>query len=122
MNHIQAENQKLRERVEELEETVRQLREQLVPLDPRVRKEWRLTKSQAHIFLHMTTRDVVTRDSINAALYSDRAGDYPHSNVIGAHIHGIRRKLEPFGIVIQTVNCIGWSLQDRHQFASGGEA
>lgn len=122
MNQIHAENQKLRERVEELEETVRQLREQLVPTDARICREWRLSRTQALIFLHLTSREVATKESIEAALYSDRAGDYPTSNVIGALIHGARKKLEPFGITIETVWGIGWSLKDRHQFLAGGDA
>lgn len=119
---VDAENRMPRGKIEDLEELIRQLREQLVPPSSKVMKEWMLSSTEARIFSHLTTREIATRESILAALYSDRAEDYPSSGIISVFIVRMRKKLKPFNVTIETVWGVGFSLKDRHQFVAGGDA
>lgn len=105
----------LRDRVATLEERVRQLEDALTP-PWAVPVEWRLTSAEARVFAHLMTREMATKESIMAALYSDRADDQIEPKIVDVFVCKIRKKLRPFGIQIDTVWGKGYALADRHQF------
>lgn len=105
----------LRDRVATLEERVRQLEDVLTPpWAPPV--EWRLTSAEARVFAHLMTRDMATKESIMAALYSDRADDHVEPKIVDVFVCKMRKKLRPYQIQIETVFGQGYALVDRPQF------
>ena len=100
----------LRNRVSELEERNRQLEDALCPQADCPPPEWGLTSTEAKVFAHLASRDMVTRQSVMAALYSDRPEE-PAMKITDVFICKLRRKLKPFGVSIATVWGRGWSLE-----------
>jgi two-component system, cell cycle response regulator CtrA len=92
----------LRQHIEELEETVRQLREQLVP-DVTFPREIGLTRMENAVlsFLLARSPNVVSRDRITHAIYFDK-DDAPVSKVVDVMVFHLRRKLAPYGVEILT--------------------
>lgn len=101
--------------IDMLRERIRQLEDVLMPATARVRIEWRLTPSEARVFSHLTTREVATKQSIMLAIYSDRL-DEPEIKIVDVFICKMRKKLLPFGVVIETVWGIGYALKSRTDF------
>lgn len=108
--------------IETLRERVRQLEDILAPAAVDVPIEWRLTASEARVFAHLTTRVVATKQSIMAALYSDRPDDDPEMRIVDVFICKIRKKIEPFGVNIQTVWGQGYALTDRAHYSERAAA
>ncbi len=104
------------ERIELLEERIRQLEDILSPRSVPVRVEWRLTQSEARVFSHLTTREQATKQSIMLAMYSDRIDVEPEIKIVDVFVCKLRKKLKPFGIEIQTVWGAGYALKNREQF------
>lgn len=106
------------EQIETLRERVRQLVDALAPPDTVVPIEWGLTASEARVFSHLTTRDVATKSSIMAALYSDRPdeGDV-EPKIVDVFVCKMRRKIAKFGVEILTVWGQGYTLANRSQYA-----
>ncbi len=100
----------LRSRVSELEERNRQLEDALCPPADCPPLEWGLTSTEAKVFAHLASRDMVTKRSVMAALYSDRPEE-PEPKITDVFICKLRRKLKPFGVSIVTVWGQGWSLE-----------
>lgn len=97
------------EKIEELEEQVRQLKKLLVP--PFVTPaEWRLTRKQQALFSMLLTRDIVTRDMLDAAAITGTSITPNYGNVI---LYQLRKKLKKFGVQVKNVWGVGWSLVDR---------
>lgn len=111
----------LRDRIATLEERVRQLESILTPAWT-VPVEWGLTSQEARVFAHLMTRDMATKESIMAALYSDRADDQVEPKIVDVFICKMRKKLRPYGILIETVWGQGYALADRHQFQNKAAA
>lgn len=107
----------LRQENAALRERVRQLEEALASSSVVVPIEWGLTPSEARLFAALTTRDVLTKDAIMTALYSDRPDDDPETKIVDVYVCKIRPKLRPFGIEIATVWGRGYSLVDRQKWA-----
>lgn len=105
----------LRDRIALLEERVRQLENALAPVW-NAPVEWRLTSSESRVFSHLMTRDVATKDSIMAPLYSDQLKDEVEPKIVDVFVCKLRKKLRPFGIQINTVWGQGYGLADRSQF------
>lgn len=100
--------------IETLRERVRQLLDALAPPDVIVPIEWSLTSSEARVFSHLTTRDVATKASIMAALYSDKIdGEDVEPKIVDVFVCKLRRKVAKFGVEIATVWGQGYSLHDR---------
>lgn len=98
--------------IETLRERIRQLEEALSPSAVELPLEWRLTASEARVFAHLTTRKVASKQSIMAALYSDRPDDDPEMKIVDVFICKLRKKVKPFGVEIQTVWGHGYALHD----------
>lgn len=105
------------EQIETLRERVRQLLDALAPPEVVVPMEWMLSPAEAKLFAHLTTRDLVTKSSAMAALYSDRHDDDIEPKIVDVFICKIRAKLRKFGVEINTVWGHGYSLSDRSKYA-----
>lgn len=101
---LQDENALLREQVADLQ---RQLTANWVsPI------EWRLTKRENGVMSVLVARGLATKDAIMAGLYSDKIGEEPEPKIVDIFICKIRKKLEPFGIQIETRWGQGYYLDD----------
>lgn len=98
-----------RDRIEFLEERIRQLEDALMPASVHVPLEYRLTSREARVFAHLASRDFGTRQSIMMALYSDRLEE-PEPKIVDVFVCKMRRKLQPFGVRIETIWGQGWRL------------
>lgn len=99
-----------------LRERIRQLEEALVPTDIVAPLEWCLTGAEARLFAFLTTREMATKQAIMNALYSGRAGDEPEIKIVDVFVCKLRKKIEPFGVDIQTVWGQGYRLAGREQW------
>lgn len=92
----------LRDRVDELEEEVRQLREQLVP-PLEFPSAWRLTQSEASVlaFLYARNPHAMSRERVLSAVWG-HCEDCPSEKIIDVVIGKMRMKLKHTGIVIDT--------------------
>ena len=97
------------EKIEELEGQVRQLKKLLVPvfITP---IEWGLTRKQQALFSMLLTRDLVTRDMLDAAAIAGASSTPNYGNVI---IYQLRKKLKKFGVQVKNEWGVGWRLVDR---------
>ena len=97
------------EKIEELEEQVRQLKKLLVPafVTP---IEWRLTRKQQALFCMFLKRDLVTRDMLDAAAITGASSTPNYGNVI---LYQLRKKLKKFGVQVKNEWGVGWRLVDR---------
>lgn len=102
--------------IQMLRERVRLLEDQLVPPTVRIPVEWCLTSSEARLFAHLTSRDMCTTSSIMLALYSGRIDVEPEPKIVDVFVCKIRKKLKPFGVIIETIWGQGYSLPSREQF------
>lgn len=114
---LTAQNLKLRDQVETLEETIRQLREIMRP-KVLFTGEWKLSKQEAALLAALYSRpnpsddqliEALGRDDFHEHLGSDRVN---HLRVAIVHV---RRKLEPFGITIHTVRGHGYVLDGENK-------
>ncbi len=97
------------EKIEELEEQVRQLKKVLVP--PFVTPvEWCLTRKQQALFCMLLKRDLVSRDMLDAAAITGASITPNYGNV---KFYQLRKKLKKFGVQIKTEWGVGWRLVDR---------
>jgi two-component system cell cycle response regulator CtrA len=99
-----------RERIEELEEENRQLREQLVPALAFPR-ELRLTPSEHRVlaFLYARAPAIMSKERIHTAIF-DRENDAPEVKIIDVFICKIRVKLARCGVDVLTTWGTGYSL------------
>ena len=98
-----------RDTIDELKEQVCQLKKLLVP--PFVTPaEWHLTRKQQALFSMLLTRDIVTRDMLDAADITGASITPNYGNVI---LYQLRKKLKKFGVQVKNVWGVGWSLVDR---------
>lgn len=100
----------MRERIEELEELVRQLKEQLVP-PLTFPLQFKLTSSETNLlaFLYARAPHVIPRERINAALWLDD-GVAPYVKIIDVLVCKLRKKLAPFGVDVETSWGVGYRL------------
>ena len=97
------------EKIEELEEQVRQLKKLLVP--PFVTPaEWHLTRKQQALFCMLLNRDLVTRDMLDAAAITGASSTPNYGNVI---LYQLRKKLKKYGVHVKNEWGVGWRLVDR---------
>ncbi len=107
----------LRAEVEELHETIRQIREAVAPA-------WvtmfplgvYLTPAEQTVFRCLVGQEVATKEGLYLALTSDRPEPWPEPPIIDAHICNLRKKLRPRGVRIENVRGVGYRLIDRHRF------
>ncbi|MDF2809344.1 MAG: winged helix family transcriptional regulator [Microvirga sp.] len=109
---LEAENERLQLRVEQLEGLMGMSIDALVPI------EWRLTRSEACVFGVLLRREIATKDAVMAALYRSTAKDEAELKIVDVFICKMRKKLRPFGITIITRWGTGYSLEDRTALAA----
>lgn len=97
----------LQNRVEELEEEVRQLREALTPLDE-VPAEWGLNPAEKRLYLTLAKGGVIRR---SACVYAVTEGRDIGSKILDVRMHYLRRKLAPSGFVIINIFGEGYELK-----------
>lgn len=105
-----------REEIETLRERVRQLEALLLPADTGVPSEWGLTRTEARLFVHLTSRQIATIDTIMTALYGNRSGDEPDDRIVAVYLCKLRKKLSRYGVVIECIWGLGYSLRDYRSF------
>ena len=107
----------LRDEVEELRETIRQMRDAAAP-------PWvtmfplgvYLTPAQQTVFRCLVGQEVATKEGLYQAITSDRPEPWPDPKIVDVHIHHLRKKLGPHGARIETLWGVGYRLIDRHRF------
>lgn len=99
----------LRERVEELEETVRQLTEP-EPDEAEAIRALGLNKQQARALTKIVRANgrIVSKDAIMAAIYFDRLDDWPHVKNVDVLVCLIRKKLGSRAKHLQTTYGVGY--------------
>ena len=109
---------KLRDRIEELEEELRQLREAIAPADnPFLRV---MSRQHASLLMGLYSRRTATYALLDAIgsetgrLGRGEGEDYAHHRVKVA-MHKLRKKLREHGIEFYTVTGIGYYLDDENK-------
>ncbi len=102
--------------IDMLRERVRQLESLIVPEDVTIPIEWQLTARESKLFAALTTREVATKDYIMAAVYEPGVDDEPEPKIVDVFICKIRRKVQPFGVNIETVWGRGYTLHNRENY------
>ena len=100
-----------REEILTLREEVRQLRELLTPTSIIVPLEYGLTNRQAQLYAHLASREMATKESIMLAIYSDQVDALPDIKIVDVFVCKLRKKLLPFGILIDTIWGQGYALR-----------
>lgn len=100
---IEAENERLRARVRELEEAMGM--DFLAPL------EFGLTGCESRVLGILLARDICTKKAIYAALYDSFIDDRDREpKIVDVFICKIRKKVRPFGVEILTVWGVGYQM------------
>jgi hypothetical protein len=108
----------LRERIEELEEEIRQLRADIAPTDDTFAGI--LTRQQVALLKSIRNRNVASYQYIDQVLagqgYSGR-GDGEETEKLRSKvsIYNLRKRLRPYGIEIKTWPNIGYYLDDENK-------
>ena len=100
------------EKIEELEEQVRQLKKLLVPIFV-TPVEWCLTAQQQTLFCMLLTRDLVTRDMFNAVAITRPSTKNASNQCSDMAVYHLRKKLKKYGIQVKSEWGVGWRLVDR---------
>ncbi len=101
-----------REKIEELEEQVRQLKKLLVPIFV-TPVEWCLTAQQQTLFCMFLKRDLVTRDMFNEVAITRPSTKNAANHCCDMSVYHLRKKLKKYGIHIKNEWGVGWRLVDR---------
>lgn len=106
---LQAHNRKLAARIGELEEELRQCKEMMISSVALPAWVPHLSQTEEAVLRHLMSRDEISYDSIHYVLYgSEQAA--PDAQMPKIWIFKLRRKLEPLGIVIETLWGRGYKL------------
>lgn len=101
---VEEENEDLRERIRQLEGALGATAALNAPV------EWRLTAREATVFGVIASRELATKEAIMAALYHNLGKEEAEIKIVDVFICKIRKKLAPFGIVVETVWGQGYRL------------
>jgi hypothetical protein len=110
--------QRLRERVEELEEELRQLRADIAPKDDSFAGI--LTRQQVALLKSIRNRDFASYEYIDQVLaaqgYSGRGeGEVLEQLRSKVSIYNLRKRLKPYGIKIKTWKNFGYYMDDENK-------
>ena len=113
-----SELQRLRDRLAELEEELRQLRADIAPKDDSFAGI--LTRQQVALLKSIRSRDFASYEYIDQVLagqgYSVRGdGEFLEQLRSKVSIYNLRKKLKPYGIEIKTWRGIGYYLDDENE-------
>ena len=103
-------------RMAALEEENASLRERVMALEAALMGEWTppiefgLTAQEGRVFGVLLKRQQASKDQIMAALYGNRLEE-AEMKIVDVFICKIRKKLGPFGIVIETLWGRGYALE-----------
>ena len=106
---LEAENDELRERI-------RQLQNAAGIMEPTIPMAARLTHMEARIVGALQKQGTVSTAALMNALYFDRT-DEPNVKIVDVYICKARKKLAPFGVVIETVWGQGYTMSAQHRRA-----
>jgi hypothetical protein len=120
MNAYIKEIAELRERVDELEEELRQLKESLAPPDNPFIGKLGLTKQLAAVLFCLYRTEMATTQHLDAVtarygqVYAGRKGDDLAITIrTKVAVTKLRKKLEPFGVEFETVWGVGYSMSSK---------
>lgn len=99
---LETENEELRERVRQLEEMLGMTFDAPLQLG--------LTGTETMVLGLLSKVEMATKEAMLSHLYSDRPNDVPELKIVDVFICKMRRKLQPFGITIDTVWGRGYAL------------
>jgi DNA-binding response OmpR family regulator len=102
--HLEAENDTLRERIDQLERALF--------ADAPAPVEWGLTYQEARLVGCLLQRPVATKDALMATLYRNDGREEADIKIIDVFICKARKKLAPFGIEIRTVWGQGYMIDE----------
>lgn len=101
----------LQDRVEELEEEVRQLRRLAFGTAEQTPVEWRLSQNEERIVLALLAVPLASRERLEAALHWDQ--NIPRSeSCMSVTLMKARRKLQRHGFTIENIWGRGWRIPD----------
>ena len=101
----------LRNQLQQAQETILQLRQLLQVQGGNRYKGVKLTKNQGTIVdMLFTTNGICTKESLYEKLYLSRQGYKPDRKIIREMLCVIRKKLEPYGVNIETVYDVGYTM------------
>lgn len=109
---LEAENERLRARVRELEQAAGG--EFVAPL------AWGLTTHETRVFGVLMVREIASKEQILDIVYDDPLKDKPAVKIVDVFVCKIRRKLEPFGVGIETLWGRGYFLTPETKAAVKG--
>ena len=98
-----------RERIEELEEELRQIKDDLSP-KLTIPLEWKLTATEEAAFMRLLTRPLCSRVDLTEALPKLHGADYENGQMGRMYVYKLRSKLAPLGITITTNWGRGYSI------------
>lgn len=81
--------------------------------------EWGLTGSETRVMGVLVKRDLATKTAIMAALYADANRDAAEIKIVDVFVCKLRRKVQRFGVEIETCWGQGYRLKDRAKYGSG---
>jgi hypothetical protein len=117
MNAYMKEIAELRERVDELEEELRQLKDSLAPPDNPFIGKFGLTKQLAAVLFCLYRTEIATTEHLDAVtarygqVYAGRKGDDWAITVrTKVAVTKLRKKLKPYGVEFETVWGVGYSM------------
>lgn len=102
VSQLRAENDELRERIRQLEESLIDKAE--------IPHCFGLTVSQARLLAFLLKRESAYLESIRVALFGASVGEPQSANLVSVMICKIRQKLRPFGVEIKTIWGRGYFL------------
>jgi hypothetical protein len=118
MNDVQS----LRDRIDYLEEEIRQLREQIAPENNPFLGKFDLTRQQAAMLLCLYKSDIATTENLDAVTltyahkYTIRASDDSLVNLrTKVIIFKLRQKLKDHGVTFRCVWGIGYSMDGENK-------
>lgn len=108
---LEAENEELRAHIGRLEDLLG------MRLDAPL--EFGLTPTEARLFGLLTRVEMATKDRIMFALYASRIDAEPEIKIVDVLVHHIRKKVEPFGITIETLWGTGYRMPPEAKARAG---
>lgn len=100
-----------RDRIDELEEEVRQLREVAFGQDLIPPLAWRLTPTEATLVRLLVRHPLVRWETFEAAMTAARWDWEAEPKILDVYVSKLRKKLGPFGVEIVTQWGRGWGLR-----------
>lgn len=100
-------------RVDSLEAELEALREANKPADTLcVQRAFGLTTHEAKLLLLLSDGRPRRKEQIHSGIYADRIDDPPEMKIIDVFVCKTRKKVEPYGIVVETIWGSGYQLSD----------